>query len=168
MSVVPSATDLHVATCASPIGLLTIVTGSGRLRGILWPGESGARHGVELDDPPGPDATTARVVRQLDEYFGGERRHFDLPLDPRGTEFQRAAWLALADIGYGETSSYRALAANLGRPSAARAVGAAVGRNPIPVVLPCHRVVGADGSLTGFAGGLATKRFLLDFEARHR
>jgi len=101
---------------------------------------------------------------QLDEYFAGERRVFDLPLAPRGTAFQREVWNALRGIPYGETISYAQLALRIGKPSAMRAVGAANGRNPLPIVVPCHRVIGADGSLTGFGGGLPTKRFLLELE----
>ena len=102
--------------------------------------------------------------RQLDDYFAGTRRDFDLPLSPRGTEFQRNVWRTLAAIPYGSTWSYRDLAQRIGRPAAMRAVGAANGRNPLPIVLPCHRVIGADGSLTGFGGGLPTKAFLLRLE----
>lgn len=105
-----------------------------------------------------------RTRRQLAEYFAGTRRTFDLPLAPKGTEFQRAVWRALADIPYGETISYVQLATRVGKPAATRAVGAANGRNPLPIVLPCHRVIGANGSLTGFGGGLPTKQFLLRHE----
>jgi methylated-DNA-[protein]-cysteine S-methyltransferase len=105
-----------------------------------------------------------RTRVQLGEYFAGTRRTFDLPLAPRGTEFQRAVWRALADIRYGETISYAQLAMRIGKPAATRAVGAANGRNPLPIVLPCHRVIGANGSLTGFGGGLPTKQFLLRLE----
>lgn len=110
----------------------------------------------------------AEAARQLDEYFAGTRHSFDLPLDPVGTEFQVSVWRSLADIGYGETSTYGEQAERLGRPTAVRAVGAANGRNPLSIVLPCHRVVGRDGRLTGFAGGLEAKAFLLEHEARHR
>ena len=101
---------------------------------------------------------------QLDDYFAGKRRTFDLPLAPRGTEFQCGVWRTLATIPYGETISYAQLATRVGKPSAMRAVGAANGRNPLPIVLPCHRVIGSDGSLTGFGGGLPTKQFLLSLE----
>jgi len=101
----------------------------------------------------------------LGEYFAGERHSFDLPLDLRGTEFQQDAWQALADIPFGETVSYSEQAQQIGRPKAVRAIGAANGRNPLSIVLPCHRVVGANGALTGFADGVETKRFLLEFEA---
>ncbi len=119
-------------------------------RGPHW------RHG----DHPLLDATAA----QLDGYFDGRRKAFDLPLAPRGTGFQQAVWHALASIPYGQTRSYAQLAAHIGHPTATRAVGAANGRNPLPIVLPCHRVIGADGALTGFGGGLPTKRFLLELE----
>ncbi len=106
------------------------------------------------------DATRA----QLDEYFAGTRKDFDLPLAPQGTAFQKDVWRTLATIPYGETVSYAQLAQRVGKPTAMRAVGAANGRNPLPIVLPCHRVIGADGSLTGFGGGLPTKQFLLELE----
>jgi len=108
-----------------------------------------------------------RVKRQLDEYFDGERRRFDLALAPDGTDFQRAVWQALVAIPYGETRSYRAIADQIGHPRAIRAVGAANGANPIAIVMPCHRVIGSDGSLIGFGGGLDTKRYLLDLERSH-
>jgi methylated-DNA-[protein]-cysteine S-methyltransferase len=107
----------------------------------------------------------ARAAAQLAEYFAGTRRTFDLPLAPRGTGFQRIVWHALAKIPYGETRSYGELARAIGRPAASRAVGAANGKNPLSIVVPCHRVVGASGELTGYAGGVATKRWLLDHEA---
>ena len=111
------------------------------------------------------DSAILREARvQLGEYFDGRRREFDLPLGPRGTDFQRTVWFALAKIGYGETISYATLAARVGKASAMRAVGAANGRNPLPIVLPCHRVIGSNGSLTGFGGGLPTKQFLLELE----
>ena len=101
---------------------------------------------------------------QLEEYFAGTRTGFELTLAPHGTAFQKEVWHALADIAYGRTISYAQLAQRVGKPSAMRAVGAANGRNPLPIVLPCHRVIGADGSLTGFGGGLPTKQFLLELE----
>jgi methylated-DNA-[protein]-cysteine S-methyltransferase len=112
----------------------------------------------------GDDAVLAATRAQLGEYFAGTRRSFELPLAPQGTQFQRTVWWMLAEIPYGETISYAQLAARVDKPSATRAVGAANGRNPLPIVLPCHRVIGADGSLTGFGGGLPTKRFLLALE----
>ena len=124
------------------------------------------RHPVKRQDDwrEGDNALLRRARAQLDEYFAGARRTFDLPLSPAGTEFQRDVWTTLATIPYGETISYAQLATRVGRPSAMRAVGAANGRNPLPIVLPCHRVIGADGALTGFGGGLPTKQFLLKLE----
>ncbi|MFQ5653443.1 MAG: methylated-DNA--[protein]-cysteine S-methyltransferase [Planctomycetota bacterium] len=113
---------------------------------------------------------TGEAERQLQEYFSGDRRSFDLPLAPSGTAFQRRVWAALRKVPYGETVGYGELAGRIGRPAAARAVGAANGRNPIPVIIPCHRVIGKDGTLVGFGGGLKLKRQLLDLEsgnARH-
>jgi methylated-DNA-[protein]-cysteine S-methyltransferase len=145
----------------TPIGPLTLVASDAGLRGVLF-----------ADQAPPPDAQNGsspvleEAARQLREWFAGERTAFDLPLDLDGaTAFQRRAWLALADVPYGTTRSYGAQARALGVPRAARAVGAANGRNPLPVVLPCHRLVGADGALTGFGGGLDVKRALLAHEA---
>lgn len=157
----------------SPLGELTVVVGPNGLRALYWPGESGdrVRVGHAAADAPAEFRDTAVAVldaacTQLDEYFAGVRTQFDLPLDPVGTDFQLRAWEALRAIPYGETRSYTEQARAIGSPAAVRAVGAANGRNPISIVVPCHRVVGADGSLTGFGGGLAAKRFLLDHEAR--
>lgn len=108
----------------------------------------------------------ALAAAQLAEYFDGARRDFDVPLAPRGTGFQRLVWRELAKIPYGETRSYGELARALGRPAASRAVGAANGRNPISILVPCHRVIAGSGALTGYAGGLAAKRWLLEHEAR--
>lgn len=109
----------------------------------------------------------AEARQQLAAYFAGERQAFDLPLAPQGTPFQLSVLEALQQIPYGQTTSYQALAQRIGRPKAVRAVGAANGRNPLPIVIPCHRVIGADGSLTGFGGGLPAKRFLLALEQSH-
>lgn len=157
---------LATTTHDSPIGRLRLVAAADALVAVLWPVEKDGR--VRFDSEPTPadehpilDATAV----QLDEYFAGTRRHFDLPLEPSGTEFQRQVWWALNEIPYGETSTYGKQAVAIGRPRAVRAVGTANGRNPLSIVLPCHRIVGADGSLAGFAGGLDTKRWLLDHEA---
>ena len=112
----------------------------------------------------GDNAILKTTRGQLDEYFSGSRKDFDLPLAPQGTPFQKQVWHMLATIPYGQTISYAQLAQRVGKPTAMRAVGAANGRNPLPIVLPCHRVIGADGSLTGFGGGLPTKQFLLQLE----
>jgi methylated-DNA-[protein]-cysteine S-methyltransferase len=116
---------------------------------------------------PDPSAF-AEAAAQLDAYFAGEQFDFDVPLRMKGTPFQRSVWAALREIPYGETCSYGKLAANIGKPGASRAVGLANGRNPIGIIVPCHRVIGADGSLTGYGGGLDRKRTLLDLERRHR
>jgi methylated-DNA-[protein]-cysteine S-methyltransferase len=118
---------------------------------------------VAAASPPA-SALLREVRRQLAEYFAGERRVFDLPLDPRGTDFERRVWQEVAAIPYGETRSYAQVARAAGRPAACRAVGRANGSNPIPLVIPCHRVIGSDGSLTGYGGGLPLKRFLLALE----
>jgi methylated-DNA-[protein]-cysteine S-methyltransferase len=127
---------------------------------------------LTLPNHPGPDAPTpsrvtgvlAQTRRQLDEYFAGKRRDFDLPLAPEGTAFQQKVWRALLKIGFGETWSYGQLARSIGRPAASRAVGAANGRNPIAIIIPCHRVIGTNGTLTGYGGGLPTKQWLLGHE----
>lgn len=108
----------------------------------------------------------ARTEQQFEEYFAGGRRNFELPLEPRGTVFQQSVWWALADIPYGETASYADIAQRVGRPTACRAVGLANGSNPLPLVLPCHRVIGSSGKLVGYGGGLELKQQLLEFERR--
>ena len=117
--------------------------------------------------PARPDGPLGEARRQLAEYFAGRRREFDLPLELRGTAFQERVWQALLGVRYGETVSYTELARAVGAPTAARAVGAAVGRNPLPIVVPCHRVIGSAGDLRGFASGLARKRWLLHAETAH-
>lgn len=162
--------------CESPLGPIFIggsVAGLHRIDFIDGPGgrRSDARClallAEEAGGAPRRDAVAAaRAAQQLAEYFTGNRFEFDLPLVPRGTAFQLAVWRALLDIAYGETASYGAIARAVGRPDASRAVGAATGRNPLSLVVPCHRVVGADGTLTGYGGGLDRKAWLLDFEAQ--
>ncbi|KRE96778.1 cysteine methyltransferase [Frateuria sp. Soil773] len=155
---------IHYDDMPSPIGRLRLVADARGLREVWF--ETG-RHRKAAD--PGwlrcADALAfARV--QFEEYFAGTRQVFDLPLHPLGTPFQLDVWRELARIPYGTTISYGELARRIGQPQAMRAVGAANGRNPLPIVLPCHRVIGANGSLTGFGGGLPTKRFLLAMEDR--
>jgi methylated-DNA-[protein]-cysteine S-methyltransferase len=146
----------------SPIGPLTLVAGPRGLRHLYFPG----RAPVPGEMDPESSVLTA-ASEQLEQYFNGRRTAFDLPLDYHGTEFQNRVWRALQDIPYGATTTYGALARELGWEGAhtARAVGAAVGATPIPIVIPCHRVIGADGSLTGYGGGLERKRSLLELEA---
>ena len=156
-------TTVFHTTIDSPVGPLLLAAGDDGLRAVEF---HASRHPVprEADWQAGDHPLLQRARAQLDEYFAGKRRTFDLPLAPRGTEFQRETWQALASIPYGSTISYAELAQRVKRPKAMRAVGAANGRNPLPIVLPCHRVIGADGSLTGFGGGLPTKQFLLELE----
>ncbi len=156
---------LASATIDTPIGPLTIVASDAGVRAVLWPGDED-EHRVRVGDAPAdPDhPVIAAAADELEEYFEGRRQTFGVPLDPIGTEFQHAAWVALQSIPYGETISYGAQAARMGDRRKARAVGAANGRNPISIIVPCHRVVGADGSLTGFAAGVDTKAWLLDHE----
>lgn len=147
----------------SPIGRLFLAADDEGLRALEFPEN---RHPVtrDADWREGAHPLQDEARRQLHEYFDGTRQTFDLPLSPRGTDFQLSVWQALRAIPFGETWSYAQLAAKIGKTSAMRAVGAANGRNPIPIIVPCHRVIGADGSLTGFGGGLPTKEFLLRLE----
>ena len=163
----PTKPHLYSTTHQTPVGDLTLIASDQGLRAILWPKESARRAGIADRPRRGPDHRILKqTAAQLDEYFAGTRRSFDIPLDLEGTRFQVAAWRALASIPFGGTTSYGQQAAALGIPTAARALGAANRANPVCIVLPCHRVIGADGSLTGFAGGLPTKQWLLDHEAR--
>lgn len=155
--------SLAVGTVGTPVGELTVVASAQGVRQVRWQGEGASAH---EQAEPGAIAQLGRTLDQIEEYFRGERQAFDLDLDLQGTEFQRLVWQELARIPFGETQSYGSIAGAIGRPAAARAVGAATGRNPAPLVVPCHRVVGASGALTGFAGGLEAKRLLLAHEAR--
>jgi methylated-DNA-[protein]-cysteine S-methyltransferase len=150
-------------TLASPVGPLLLAAGDDGLRLIEFDAPRHA-HPRGADWREGDHPLLDAAEAQLREYFAGARRAFELPLAPQGTPFQVQVWRTLARIGYGETWSYARLAQAVGRPSATRAVGAANGRNPLSIVLPCHRVIGSDGSLTGFGGGLPVKRFLLELE----
>lgn len=148
---------------SSPVGPLLLAGDGGALSVIGFSAGKGAR-GAEPSWVRDDDRFSGAVA-QLREYFDGTRRTFDLDLAPSGTAFQRQVLDALLTIPYGETRSYADVARQVGRPAAVRAVGAANGRNPLPIVIPCHRVIGRDGSLTGFGGGLDAKRFLLELEA---
>ncbi|KLL10762.1 methylated-DNA--[protein]-cysteine S-methyltransferase [Protofrankia sp. BMG5.30] len=149
---------------SSPLGPLLLAGDDVGLRAIHM-GEPTA--GSRWPDAIEPDPTSLRdVIEQLEAYFIGDLLTFDVPLHPVGTPFQRAVWEAVAAIPYGATSSYAEIAKAVGRPSAFRAVGLANGRNPIPIIIPCHRVIGSSGSLTGYAGGIGRKRHLLDLERR--
>jgi methylated-DNA-[protein]-cysteine S-methyltransferase len=144
----------------SPIGELLLTAEDGRLTGLYLPAEKHAPPAGAVRD----DDAFAEVRQQLEEYFAGRRSSFDLPVAPVGTPFRQRVWGELQRIGYGETITYAELAARIGRPTAIRAAGAANGANPVSIVIPCHRVIGSDGTLTGYSGGLAAKRFLIDHE----
>ncbi len=148
----------------SPVGQLTLVAKATRLVAILWEDErpNRVRLGELIEDAHDP--TLQETQRQLSEYFAGARKHFDLPLTFEGTDFQKSVWQALLTIPFGETRSYREIAEQIGNVKAVRAVGAANGRNPLSIIAPCHRVIGASGDLTGFAGGLQAKELLLRLE----
>jgi methylated-DNA-[protein]-cysteine S-methyltransferase len=150
----------------SPLGTLLLTAEDGSLIGVHFPGQKHDRprqpHWQRADD----ELVLAQARAQLAEYFAGQRTQFDLPLDPRGTSFQQAVWRALLAVPFGHTSTYGEIAAAIRRPSAVRAVGSAIGANPIGIVVPCHRIIGRDGSLTGYAGGLERKAKLLALERR--
>jgi methylated-DNA-[protein]-cysteine S-methyltransferase len=166
MSTMTITASTHFATVDSPIGELLVI------------GDGEVVHGLKMNGDGDFDDRKAAMTRdqdayagalsQLTEYFAGEREEFDLPLDPQGTEFQLAVWRALTEIPYGETRSYGQIAEAVGRPKAARAVGMANNKNPIAVIVPCHRVIGAGGALVGYAGGLERKTLLLELESGTR
>ncbi|HET9894856.1 MAG TPA: methylated-DNA--[protein]-cysteine S-methyltransferase [Streptosporangiaceae bacterium] len=168
MSALTSAASRLHAVVDSPVGPITLVSENGKLTGLYMevsghpPAQEtlGERVGAADDD------VLVKAASQLEAYFNGELTDFDLPLELEGTGFQRTVWASLLDIPYGQTISYGELARRIGQPTASRAVGLANGRNPISIVVPCHRVVGANGSLTGYGGGLDRKRFLLALEQR--
>jgi methylated-DNA-[protein]-cysteine S-methyltransferase len=153
---------VYFTYCDSPIGKLLLAGDAQALRIISLPNDR--HHLVPADDWQQSDDALHNAVEQLCAYFAGDLHEFELPVDPGGTEFQRQVWKALRAIPYGTTVSYGELAQRLEKPTATRAVGAANGANPIPIVIPCHRVIGANGSLTGFGGGLDAKRWLLEHE----
>ncbi|MGZ4673108.1 MAG: methylated-DNA--[protein]-cysteine S-methyltransferase [Ilumatobacteraceae bacterium] len=160
----------HVTTMHSPVGELRIIAGERGLRAILFDSEDPGRVASidEADLQEGRTPLLDKAVEQLEEYFAGTRRVFDLPLDPHGTPFQQSVWMVLRTIPYGQTISYGQQARRLGDPNKARAVGAANGKNPLSIVVPCHRVIGSGGHLTGFAAGLEVKSWLLDHERQPR
>jgi methylated-DNA-[protein]-cysteine S-methyltransferase len=159
-STIQSSTTTFTTTIDSPVGPLLLTSDGTSLTRLLFDVEPDPTWSTEacpvLDD----------AVAQLREYFAGERTDFDLPLEPTGTDFQKRTWLQLREIPYAQTINYGQLAGRVGNPNASRAVGLANGRNPISIVVPCHRVIGANGSLTGYGGGLDRKRLLLDLERR--
>jgi methylated-DNA-[protein]-cysteine S-methyltransferase len=151
----------------SPIGQLRLVGTDDGLAAILWEKDSPRRVPLNIVAEAPDHPVLVDTARQLTEYFAGERKTFELPLDFVGTEFQRKVWKALLTIPFGETRSYTQIAKQIGHPEAVRAVGAANGRNPIGIIAPCHRVIGSTGKLTGFAGGLPAKVHLLTLEGAH-
>lgn len=155
---------LYFTEMASPVGRLRLVADEVALVAVLWENDSPqrVRLGAMVDDGMHPVLQNAR--QQLQAYFEGKLTVFDVPLGGAGTDFQKAVWAALMTIPYGETRSYAQLAEQIGRPAAVRAVGAANGRNPLSIIVPCHRVIGSNGLLTGFAGGMAAKAYLLNLE----
>ncbi len=149
----------------SPLGELLITRDEDGITGLYLPT---GKHSERTSPTGDEDATAFEDVRtQLNEYFAGKRTAFDLPLHPSGTEFQLRCWLALREIAYGETASYGQQATRIGNPKASRAVGLANGQNPISIIVPCHRVIGANGALTGYGGGIEAKQWLLHHEAQH-
>ena len=149
----------------SPVGTLKLIASDKGLAAVLWENEDPRRYRLPELLREGSHPILLDTARQLSEYFAGKRRQFALPLDFVGTEFQKKVWAALVAIPFGETRSYREIACEIGHPAAVRAVGAANGKNPVSIIAPCHRVIGANGKLTGFAGGLEVKAYLLKLEA---
>lgn len=156
--------QLTQCTVPSPVGPITLVASPTGLRAVVWDGDDADSSAETSGAVPGRTPILDEAVRQLDDYFAGRRLEFDLPLEPIGTEFQLGVWRVLRGIPYGETISYGEQARRLGDAKKARAVGGANGRNPLGIVVPCHRVIGADGSLTGFGGGIDSKKWLLEHE----
>lgn len=159
---------IRCTTVDTPLGALLLAASESGLRGVWFDGQRhfAGRDGGWIDDAQHPVLRAAAA--QLAAYFDGALQSFDVVLDPQGTPFQRAVWRAISAVSYGATQSYAELAAAAGAPGAPRAAGAATGRNPLSIIVPCHRIVGAQGALTGYAGGLARKQALLALEARQR
>lgn len=170
-------TSLVQRKIQSPVGELTLIATETALRAVLWPEPANEKITAEqpdektlqntvAEDDQKPHPILDRTIQQLEEYFAGKRKSFDLPMEPIGTEFQKNVWKALTTIPFGETRSYGQIARQIQKEKASRAVGAANGKNPLSIVVPCHRVIGASGKLTGFAGGLQNKDYLLNLEAK--
>lgn len=149
----------------SPVGTLKIVANDKSLVAILWDKEKPNRVKLETMEEDENDLLLKKIERQLQEYFSKKRSTFDVALEAYGTQFQKNVWAALNEIPYGKTFTYKQIAEKIGKPDAVRAVGAAIGRNPISIIIPCHRVIATNGSLTGFAGGLSRKQTLLTLES---
>ena len=166
LPVLGNTDDLSRTTMSSPVGELTLIASPRGLRAVLWPNELDEPERLPTADDGDPAAAVVlrEAIIQLSEYFAGDRHEFDLPLDPVGTDFQQSAWMQLRQIPFGVTISYGEQARRLGDVRKSRAVGAANGRNPISIIVPCHRVVGSNGKLVGFAAGLDAKAWLLHHE----
>jgi len=156
---------MKYSSIQSPLGDMLVTRDDDGITGLDLPISRYPR--PVQDDWQRDDAAFDDIRTQLAEYFAGDRQDFDLPLNAGGSRFQSLVWQALVEIPYGETTSYGKVAVSIGHPDGPRAVGLANGQNPIPIIVPCHRVIGADGSLTGYGGGLSAKRWLLDHEAKH-
>ncbi len=163
-------TNQHIVykDITSPVGLIRLIASGNGLMAVLWEGENYTRTKLPEAVPDQEDPILMQAGQQLKEYFAKERTTFDIPLDLKGTAFQLSVWSALLDIPYGTTKTYGALARQLGDLKVVRAVGGALNRNPVAIIVPCHRVVGASGKLVGFAGGLENKSILLDIENGHK
>ena len=157
----------YVTTIDSPVGPLALLSDGTSLTAILFDGERQSRRANDPTVANDSAEPFPQARQELAEYFAGARTKFDVPLAPEGTAFQRRVWQALLQVPYGATATYGDIARKIGSPKAVRAVGAANGRNPIAIVVPCHRVIGANGTLTGYGGGLTRKRALLDLETAH-
>lgn len=156
----------HYRSIETPLGSLFLAADGRAITDLVFSWESPKEH--NRDWKVGETPLLREAERQLGEYFSGHRTEFDLPLNPKGTPFQRTVWEALLAIPYGETRSYREIAKAIGNPNACRAVGMANNRNPISILIPCHRVIGANGSLVGYGGGLPIKEYLLDLERQNK
>ncbi len=156
----------YFKTMPSPVGELTLIASDKGLAAILWENDDPMRVRLTPRTEDKKHAVLLRAEAQLKDYFAGKLDKFDLPMDAKGTPFQKEVWAALLTIPFGETRSYADIAKQIGRPKATRAVGAANGKNPLSIIAPCHRVIGSNGKLTGFAGGLEAKVLLLDLEKR--
>ena len=155
-----NVTTVYALEVASPLGMLQLVSDANYLVELNW---QGAHKRVNSASKPAA-AILVAAANELSQFFDGERRHFSVPVDPRGTDFQLSVWSELQNVAWGTTCTYGDIAKRLGKPTGSRAVGSAVGRNPLPIFIPCHRVVGSNGSLTGFSGGLQNKGILLGCE----
>ena len=146
----------------SPVGALTILAGENGIQAIKFGKDEKVKSTGKASE------MTRRAVKELEEYFQGKRKEFTVLCVPEGTDFQKRVWEALTRIPYGETRTYKEIAVEIGNPGASRAVGMANNKNPVPIIIPCHRVIGSDGKLTGYAGGLEVKEFLLNLERENR